>query len=454
MATLAGPLSYPDPTMMRPLALVLLSVLAAPALQAQESSIMAFPGTFSPRGINMDGSVVFGNGSIPGAPAAPAYRWNDGAYRTLPVGVVNAAVTGTHYLGYGTLNGTPGYFRVTVNPTGNQAQRLVGLVSDPGTATGLPSITPDGTRVYGATPNPGSEVGTQDATQAAVWTAGGPPTQRLPPPSDGQCVVWPSTGVFASTNTDAFGEAYLYSCDPGMPGIFRGLYVRWPGATVAPNPSAIRASGDGTLIAVYYAEGAITYLRGSSSITRPPANWGCQFNGFSFDGGSAIGGACYWRADLGWVRLLDLLAERGVDVAGWTNATVSVVSGDNRVVAGTAQYQGVTVGFRAVIGGPVAGIVVNAVDDDADESAGSGPCDTGDDVEVGGILVPECTLRAAIETANARSSGRITFDIPGGGVPRVDVPAETEDDRLPAFTASITLDATTQPGGWVELVGP
>jgi hypothetical protein len=61
----------------------------------------------------------------------------------------------------------------------------------------------------------------------------------------------------------------------------------------------------------------------------------------------------------------------------------------------------------------------------------------------------QCSLRAAIELANKLGGTQsISFDIPGSGVPTIS-PASA----LPAITASVTLDATTQAGGWVELSG-
>ncbi len=64
----------------------------------------------------------------------------------------------------------------------------------------------------------------------------------------------------------------------------------------------------------------------------------------------------------------------------------------------------------------------------------------------------QCTLRAAIDLANAwkeRDSLLISFDIPGGGVPRI---APTTD--LPGLEHDhVSIDGTTQSGGWVELSG-
>ncbi len=54
----------------------------------------------------------------------------------------------------------------------------------------------------------------------------------------------------------------------------------------------------------------------------------------------------------------------------------------------------------------------------------------------------QCTLRAAIQTANeATDKNEIVFDIPGGPLPTI-----TPKSVLPAFTAPVSLDGRTQPG--------
>jgi CSLREA domain-containing protein len=90
------------------------------------------------------------------------------------------------------------------------------------------------------------------------------------------------------------------------------------------------------------------------------------------------------------------------------------------------------------------GLVVNSVDDQPAVDADEG-CDTGELVDG----APECTLRAAIEAANAAGTGEITFDIPGGGLPSIDTTG-----TLPELTApAATIDGTTQDGGWVRVTG-
>ncbi|MEZ4701661.1 MAG: NosD domain-containing protein [Rhodothermales bacterium] len=62
--------------------------------------------------------------------------------------------------------------------------------------------------------------------------------------------------------------------------------------------------------------------------------------------------------------------------------------------------------------GLAGGLIVNATEDDGDQNPGDGSCDTGSMVDG----QPACTLRAAIEEANATEENEtITFAIPGTG---------------------------------------
>lgn len=84
-------------------------------------------------------------------------------------------------------------------------------------------------------------------------------------------------------------------------------------------------------------------------------------------------------------------------------------------------------------------LLVNTVVDLPDTSPGDGRCDTG------GLPVqgqPECSLRAAIEEANARLAFEvIRFGIPGAG-PHTIAPVAA----LPVLVDAVDLDATSQPG--------
>lgn len=96
--------------------------------------------------------------------------------------------------------------------------------------------------------------------------------------------------------------------------------------------------------------------------------------------------------------------------------------------------------------------VVNSTDDDSDNNLGDQACDTGQKLPGGAV---ECTLRAAVEEANA-SPGQdtITFNIAGGGVPRIQF-RDTHDPLSGlVITEALVIDGATQPGsGRVEVAG-
>jgi hypothetical protein len=92
-------------------------------------------------------------------------------------------------------------------------------------------------------------------------------------------------------------------------------------------------------------------------------------------------------------------------------------------------------------------IVVNQAGNQTDDPAAltNGICDV--DPNTAGN---QCTLRAAVQVVNAApGGGEIDFNVPGGGVPSIDVP--DPNSPLPALTKPVTIDGTTQPSGKVEL---
>jgi uncharacterized repeat protein (TIGR01451 family) len=97
---------------------------------------------------------------------------------------------------------------------------------------------------------------------------------------------------------------------------------------------------------------------------------------------------------------------------------------------------------------PPDGVVVNSTDDFSNHptSLAADVCDV-DVGKAGG----QCTLRAAIELANARGGDDITFDIPGAATPTINV--TTAFASLPALTESIGIYGDTQDGGQVILNG-
>jgi len=97
-------------------------------------------------------------------------------------------------------------------------------------------------------------------------------------------------------------------------------------------------------------------------------------------------------------------------------------------------------GSISIFAPAVAGtFVVDVSTDLADAAPGNGLCE-----DVNG----DCSLRAAIQEANATPAADIiSFAIPGAGIPSITTPA------LPALTAPVTIDGTTQAAGRVEITG-
>ena len=94
---------------------------------------------------------------------------------------------------------------------------------------------------------------------------------------------------------------------------------------------------------------------------------------------------------------------------------------------------------------PLAGLVVNSTGDASDANPGNGSCDTGGTNSAGD---PACTLRAAIQEANALAGdGMIVFSMPAtepghaGGVWTI-----SPGSALPAISTTISIDGTTQTG--------
>jgi hypothetical protein len=87
-------------------------------------------------------------------------------------------------------------------------------------------------------------------------------------------------------------------------------------------------------------------------------------------------------------------------------------------------------------------IVVNSILDHPNLPTDPTLCKTGNLINFDGNLVPECTLRAALEVAAARGGENpIIFNVPGSGPRTVSL-----QSMLPEVPAQTLLDATTQPG--------
>lgn len=90
-----------------------------------------------------------------------------------------------------------------------------------------------------------------------------------------------------------------------------------------------------------------------------------------------------------------------------------------------------------------AGLIVNSEGDLPDADPTNGVCDTGGTIFRDSTEEPECTLRAAIQEANAGTDDEIIFNIPGGIGSLYTIALGS---ALPTVTASLIIDATSQPG--------
>jgi CSLREA domain-containing protein len=87
-------------------------------------------------------------------------------------------------------------------------------------------------------------------------------------------------------------------------------------------------------------------------------------------------------------------------------------------------------------------LIVNSTRDAGDQSTGDGSCFTGVFIQVGPRFVRECTLRAAIEEANATTAAdTINFNIAGAGPHTI-----SPTTRLPFITHPVTINGYSQPG--------
>lgn len=93
---------------------------------------------------------------------------------------------------------------------------------------------------------------------------------------------------------------------------------------------------------------------------------------------------------------------------------------------------------------------VNSTGDGQDMDTTDGQCLSGFMRTGSGLLVGECTLRAAIEQANATAGAdTINFNISGTGVHTIKPASE-----LPAITDTVTIDGYSQPGAKANTNGP
>jgi|GEM_PF-3465256 len=147
------------------------------------------------------------------------------------------------------------------------------------------------------------------------------------------------------------------------------------------------------------------------------------------------GRLCLWDAENGWRFLSALIDESGTSTSTFSFFATGDLSHDGQVVVGQIREANTT-NFSFVFRLADDRIRVTTTGDQADSSPDDSQCDVSAEAGL------QCTLRAAIQTANARpGADEILFEIPGDG-PHV----ITVTSPLPALAGPTVFDGTTQPG--------
>ena len=130
--------------------------------------------------------------------------------------------------------------------------------------------------------------------------------------------------------------------------------------------------------------------------------------------------------------------------ATWDVPDSALVAGENVLAVRGRDFGGVSFLDVTVVDVELGGVpvqsdqLVNATGDRSDMLL-DGACDTGQTTPAG---VPECTLRAAMEEANASADASdVRFAIPGAGPHTIDI-----SGSLPTVHTPVVIDGTTQAG--------
>jgi CSLREA domain-containing protein len=138
-------------------------------------------------------------------------------------------------------------------------------------------------------------------------------------------------------------------------------------------------------------------------------------------------------------------AEYGIDFPG-KYVRSAILSEDESYFSGTIQYaDNVQRPYILLLNETDDRIVVNSTADRPLNVENSTDCNTGEQIEIDGKMVAECTLRAAIQAAINRfkeetgQSGKISFNIPG-----TDAHIVAVNSPLPDITAPIEIDGSDE----------
>jgi CSLREA domain-containing protein len=208
--------------------------------------------------------------------------------------------------------------------------------------------------------------------------------------------------------------------------------------------------GPGVTPTVRTASGSETSLSESTGESGPATDVNASGTAVGFvynETGPAVETGLIWSSSGTESDLLSEVSNPG----SWTQLQPEAIN-DEGYVVGTGHLNGVQHGFLISTASVVPPVVTSTGDAPA-ANPSSGSCDTGHTVANAlGQQVPECTLRAAIQTVNAigTSGQQITFDIPGTAPGAIQL-----GSLLPVVTAAGTeIDGVSQPSGPVQILGP
>jgi probable HAF family extracellular repeat protein len=355
--------------------------------------------------VSLEGRVVVGESSKFFPSERRAFRWTleDGM---IDIGAINNSQSNSAL-------GVSSDGSVVVGHSDRQAFRwtagggMVGIGFLPGHseisyATGISS---DGQVIIGM-----SSARDPNTLQAFQWSTG---TNMVPVgypldnsygiSADGSTIV----GSLHPSNNNGILEAYRWIATTGIMGL--GI----PPGYVA--SQAIAVSGNGNIMV------------GQSRLT--------------MESGYA---ATIWY-EMGTPSLLQdvLTDDYGLDLNGYILREATDISDDGNVIVGWAtNQQNQRRVFRVVIQNTEDKPIQVNSNADRPLKVGKTNCETGETIEINGVKIPECTLRAALQTAAARGGENpITFNIPGSGPHTISLIG-----LLPDVPAQTIVDATSQPG--------
>ncbi|MDE3204867.1 MAG: PKD domain-containing protein [Acidobacteriota bacterium] len=395
---------------------------------------------YHPTGSTANQWVFDGSPSIPGTGSTITnYAWDFGDGTTSPT---NASPTVTH----------------TYASEGNETVTLTVTDADGQTATTTTTISPAlSVTTLSHTPTT-IDVGTAFTESVTVRNDGTTTVTGVAPTASVIDPTVATLGTAWSPPSATIAPGLSQTFNVAGTGVAQGSTTATVSAAGTANSTTVTAPSRNAALAVAPAALAVTLVNPSVVLsTTQPTTLQIQVTALGAQGATAVtvadpvqtGGAGGFQVISG---------PTGADV-GFTLATQgsthTVTFQVQATTPGSATYTVTATGTDTATAAPasatatgsfsVGSIVVTTTGDEALTATqlSTGVCDV-DPATAGN----QCTLRAAIQLANSLGNQAISFDIPGGGTPDI-APASA----LPQLQSSVTIDGTTQPGGWVQLSG-